>query len=180
MGSDIQAQEEFVSLLTNHQEVIRSYIISQIPGSPDVRDVLQDVNLVLWQRSKDFTPGTNFGAWACTMAYYKILDYRKKMKRDGCLVLSDDLSRLLVAQAEEQEPATLEAQRRGLRHCLAKLPQDKQSLLRARYESPLGNMDRVSSETGRTKASLRVTLTRLRAVLRKCIREYLTIGGCPR
>jgi len=33
---------------------MRSYIISLLPGSPDVRDVLQEVNIVLWEKMNDF------------------------------------------------------------------------------------------------------------------------------
>lgn len=44
MSKNVLTAPELVSLLIDHQDVIRSYIISQIPGSPDVRDVLQKVN----------------------------------------------------------------------------------------------------------------------------------------
>jgi len=50
MANPPHITQEFVSLLTDHQEVMRSYIISLIPGSPDVRDVLQEVNIVLWEK----------------------------------------------------------------------------------------------------------------------------------
>jgi RNA polymerase sigma-70 factor (ECF subfamily) len=52
--------QQFVALLTDHQETLRSYIISQLPGSPDVRDVLQEVNITLWERRDDFEGGVQF------------------------------------------------------------------------------------------------------------------------
>ncbi len=45
MRLDSQATSEFVGLLTSHQDALRSYIITQIPGSSDVPDILQEVNI---------------------------------------------------------------------------------------------------------------------------------------
>jgi len=174
--------QEFVSLLTNHQEVLRSYIISQIPGSPDVRDVLQDVNIHLWKKMNDFEPGTNFGAWACTVAYYKLLDYRKVRKRNGFLVFNEELCQSLAADAAVAEPDALEAKRQALQHCMAKLnPRDRQ-VLETRYRSPsaIDAMGSIAATTGRSKASLRVTLCRLRSLLRECITRQLVLEGGSR
>ena len=174
-----QRMQEFVSLLTNHQEVLRSYIIAQIPGSPDVRDVLQDVNIFLWKKMNDFEPGTNFGAWACTVAYYKVLDYRKVRKRNGFLVFSEELCHSLAEDSAAAEPDGLEAKRQALQHCLAKLnPKDRQ-VLESRYRCRSTNdaMGAIAATTGRSKASLRVTLCRLRTVLRECITKRLVLEG---
>ena len=78
------------------------YIISQLPGSPDVRDILQEVNIVLWEKMEKFEPGSNFGAWACTIAYYKILDHRKRMKREGFLMFDEELNRTLAEEFEQK------------------------------------------------------------------------------
>jgi len=178
MGKHPSISREFVSLLTDHQEIIRSYIISQMPGSSDVRDVLQEVNIVLWEKMGQFEPGTNFGAWACTVAHYKVLEHRKKeARRKGFLIFNDALSHSLAVESEDREPAELEARRRALDLCLAKLSARNRDLLRARYNSPGGDMDRIAAETGRSRASLRVTLFRLRSVLRRCIRSYLAREG---
>ena len=67
--------------MMDYQEIIRSYIISQIPGSPDVRDVLQEVNILLWEKMDKFELGTKLGAWACTIGYYKGREYRNPQAR---------------------------------------------------------------------------------------------------
>lgn len=169
--------QEFVSLLTDHQEVLRSYIIAQLPGSPDVRDILQEVNITLWERMHDFEPGTNFGAWACTTAYYKILDHRKRLKRDGRLIFDDALCERLVADSGQREPAALEMRRLALRTCLSRLSPANRELLECRYAQARGGMEELAEKTGRTRASLRVTLARLRASLRRCIHEKIRLEG---
>ena len=77
---------QFIQLLTSHQEVLRSYITSMLPNYQDVSDVLQDVNVKLWERQNTFEIGTNFGAWACTLARYSVLSHRSKLKRQGWLL----------------------------------------------------------------------------------------------
>ena len=81
--------------------MIRAYIITQIPGSPDVRDILQEVNVVLWEKRGTFKEGTNFGAWACTVARYKVLEHRRKEARHaGLFLFNDELSEFLGEKAQ--------------------------------------------------------------------------------
>lgn len=178
MSDDCKELQQFTSLLIDHQELIRSYIITQIPGSPDVRDVLQEVNVVLWEKQKSFQPGTNFGAWACTVARYKVLEHRRReARRSGFLVFNEELSRVLAAEVQEREPDSLEEHRWALDQCLAKLSPSNRRLLQARYDSSGGALARLSAETGRSRESLRVTLSRIRSSVRRCVRSLLTLEG---
>lgn len=181
MRNESKKMQEFTSLLIDHQEVIRSYIITQLPGSPDVRDVLQEVNMVLWEKQKSFQPGTNFGAWSCTVARYKVLEHRRReARRNGFLVFNDELSRALATDIQEREPALLEDQRWALDQCLAKLSPSNLRLLKGRYDSQGGALARLAAETGRSNESLRVTLSRIRTSVRQCIRGLLAFeGGIP-
>ena len=42
---------EFITLLTEHQPVLRGYIRSLLPNASDIQDVLQNTNIVLWERA---------------------------------------------------------------------------------------------------------------------------------
>jgi RNA polymerase sigma-70 factor (ECF subfamily) len=181
MRKDYQETQQFASLLIDHQEVVRSYIITQIPGSPDVRDVLQEVNMMLWEKQKSFRPGTNFGAWACTVARYKVLEHRRKeARRNGFLVFNDELSRVLADEVQERAPDALEEQRWALEQCLAKLSPANLKLLKARYDLSAGALTRLAAETGRSRESLRVTLCRIRDSVRRCMHNLLAMeGGLP-
>lgn len=160
---------EFVRLLTDHQSVLRSYLLSQMPNHPDVRDVLQEINIVLWEHMKSFELGTNFRAWACTVARHRVMHERRKLKRGSWLVFDDDLLATLAAEDEaDAHPGDFEARREALEKCLNKLRPVDRDLVEARYASKV-EMERFAEETGRTRASLRVTLFRVRASLRRCI-----------
>ena len=55
---------DFVKLLTGLQPSLRAFIVSLMPGSPDVQDVLQDVNVVIWEKMDSYESGSDFRAWA--------------------------------------------------------------------------------------------------------------------
>jgi uncharacterized repeat protein (TIGR01451 family) len=43
---------------------------------------LQETSVALWEMFDEFEEGTNFLGWACRIAYFRILRYREKKKRD--------------------------------------------------------------------------------------------------
>jgi RNA polymerase sigma-70 factor (ECF subfamily) len=115
-----------------------------MPGCSEVRDIQQEVNILLWEKMDQFKLGTNFGAWACTVAYYKVLDYRKKQKKNGFLVFSDELASLFRWESISRKPEALEAKRSALHDCLRKLTDKERALLDARYDSASDDMEQVS------------------------------------
>lgn len=164
--------------LIDSQEMLRCFVLSLVPNHPDVRDLLQEINIVLWEKRNTFEEGTNFANWACTVARYKAMNERRKLQRSNWLVFNDELINALAEKSAERTSDLLESKRSALKHCMKKLREVDQDLLVARYTSR-ETMDRWALETGRSRASLRVSLGRLRAVLRRCIeqRRAMERGG---
>lgn len=170
---------EFVSLLTSHQEVIRAYVTSLLPNYQDVNDVLQDVNVKLWERQNTFEIGTNFGAWACTMARYTVLSYRTKLKRQNWLLFSDELvEKLADPETSENDSSLMQTKRVALHQCLKKLKPKELELLRVRYDEDISVVDH-AEKVGSSAQSLRVVLHRIRVGLKDCVerREALERGA---
>ena len=163
---------EFVSLLTEHQADLWAFIITQLPGSPDVGDVLQKTNLTLWNKQSDFQPGTDFRAWALATARFEVLAHLKKHKRGNWLVFNDELLDTIATEAPETIPES-STRLNLLEQCLQKLRPNHRELLTHRYQSKEG-LDVYSRQSGRSVSSLSVTLHRIRATLRKCINEGLS------
>ena len=69
---------EFVRLYTASSRRIYTYILTLLPNRTDAEDVFQDVSALLWEKFHEFTPGTQFGAWACRIAYFKALKHRSR------------------------------------------------------------------------------------------------------
>lgn len=110
----------FVSLLTEHQADLWSYIISQLPGSSDVEDILQKTNLTLWTKQEQFKEGTNFIAWAFTVARFEVLAHLKKHKRQDWLVFSDELSETIAVEAKDSVQGS-NSRLVVLKHCMGKM-----------------------------------------------------------
>src|SRR5690606_1942058 len=82
--------EEFTRLYAECQKRLFIYISLLMPNTADAHDVLQDTNLVLWQKFEQFEPGTSFFAWAREVARYRVLRYRQIHSRD-CLPVQPEI-----------------------------------------------------------------------------------------
>ena len=166
--------QAYVKLMTEHQGNLRALIVSLMPGSPDVGDVLQETNAVLWQKRDRFEHGTNFLAWAFKIARYEVMHQRDRKRRDQRLVFSEKLVDVLTEMEplEESDEEVMSA----LDGCLAKLTEEQRQLVEARY-TPGRSLEQQAQQTGSSPGSLRVALHRIRAGLKQCIE--LTLARRP-
>lgn len=164
-------ESQLVGQLTDIQLGLALYVRSLMPGDPAARDVAQHANTTIWKKRQEFKPGTNFKAWAFSIARYEVLNYRKKQARDRILVFSDDLETLMAEELSEQAPA-LEDRHEALQHCLGRLPSRHRNLLMHRYASNTTLKD-YSEEAGTSVNSLKVTLHRLRNTLLTCMKRHM-------
>lgn len=163
--------EEFVKELTNHQTSMLAYIRSLAPGNNSARDLLQEVNITLWQRRESFELGTNFKAWAFQTIRYHMLNHRRRLASHGWLIFDDELIEKM-SPSFEIEPDELEDRHLALRKCLMKLrPQDRE-LLHHRYATS-ESLHEYARKTRRSTGTLKAVLFNLRAALRKCIEREL-------
>ena len=83
-----QPSTDFLKLYTGCQSRLYAFILTLV-GNPDqASEVLQETNLVLWQKAEQFEIGTNFMAWALKVARFQVMAFRKKQSRDR-LVFSE-------------------------------------------------------------------------------------------
>ncbi|MEM7231415.1 MAG: sigma-70 family RNA polymerase sigma factor [Planctomycetota bacterium] len=161
--------EEFLRLFLQHERRIFSFILGLVPNWNDAEDMLQDTATTLWEKYDDFETGTNFHAWALTVARYKVLEYRKKKRRD--LIFEDGLfetiSDSLATQAEKSE-----LRFDALRQCLSNLDAKDRELIRLRYR-PDATTRSVAEGVGRTTNAVYKTLNRVHRQLLLCVRNSL-------
>jgi RNA polymerase sigma-70 factor (ECF subfamily) len=169
--TESEREGQFVVLLTEIQLPLRLYVQSLLPGDPGARDVAQLANATIWRKRQDFTPGTNFKAWAFSIARFEVLNYRKQQARDSRLVFSEELEEIF---ATELIHATDDFERRqeALGHCLEKLRNKDRDLLMHRYSNS-GTLADYSEKSGQSANGLKVTLHRLRNALLDCIQNRL-------
>lgn len=166
---------DFVGLLTRHQPDLLAYIISLLPGDPEVPDIIQKSNLVLWNKRAHFREGTDFVAWAFSIARFEVLNHLKKQRRARPVLLDEELLETLSAEARE----SLDSPDRrlvALEICLGHLrPQDRE-LLEHRYRAG-SDLKEYADRQGRSVSALSVTLNRLRTILRRCVTRRLAAEG---
>ena len=174
MDLNAAQQAEFVGQIARHQAPLHAYIISLMPGMDGVDDVLQETNLVLWDKRQTFQAGTNFRAWACAIARFKVMGHRRKLAKLGFQLFDDELAEQLATECEA-EPEEFDGRLRALEKCLNRLEDKERGLIEHRYFSD-SNLDEYAAKCDRPVDSLRVTLFRIRAALKKCITGELTIN----
>lgn len=172
LSSNAPDDTEFVSLLTSHQPALRSFLRILIPNAEDIQDVLQNTNIALWERRGQFETGTNFQAWAFAIARFRALEFRRAKKKDQYLVFSEELIELFADEPFERSPDHIERRKQALRSCLTALKPKDRSLINARYATQT-KLDDFARSDGRSSASLRVILNRLRSALRRCIDQNM-------
>jgi RNA polymerase sigma-70 factor (ECF subfamily) len=140
----------------------------------DVDDLLQEINVVLWEKCDEFQPGTDFWSWASQIARFKVLNQVRKYGRER-LVFDDAVLQQLAAMAE-QKLQDLDRRRDALDHCLKQLPPAQRQLIDLRYASGQ-TVESIAESIGRPAGSIRQTLYRIRAALETCVQTQMTPGG---
>ena len=169
---DVEA--EFVALLTSGQAAIAVVVHALMPGEAGFEEVVQQTNAKLWEKRTEFELGTNFQAWASAIARYEVLNYRKKQARDSRLTFSDELDRTITDEVP-QMLSDLPQQQLALRKCLGELKAESRELLLARYRGE-ESISQLAAKLNRSVGGVRVTLSRLRDALLKCIERRLETG----
>ncbi|MFT5131293.1 MAG: RNA polymerase sigma-70 factor (ECF subfamily) [Rhodothermales bacterium] len=72
MSKEAKNEQLFEHLLLEHQHQVYGFILALVRNQKDAEDIFQDVCVVLWERFDTFTLGTNFVAWASTVACFRV------------------------------------------------------------------------------------------------------------
>lgn len=164
---------DYLKLITAHQSAIYGYIRSLAPGV-DIEDVVQETNIILWEKAETFRKGTNFKAFAFRIAHLKTLEALRSERRRSWLVLDGDiLERLAEIDDEGGGDGAAHA---ALRDCLAALPEEERTLVHARY-TRRETIRQIADRDGRSEGSLQQRFFRIRNSLRECILRSLAREG---
>lgn len=162
---------QFVQFITDHQRRIYAFILSLLHRPSEADDVLQETNTVLWEKRETFEPDSDFAAWACRVAYFQVMAYRKKNRREH-VHFDDSLIAQLATDSEERE-SRFDARREALMTCLDSLTPAQRSMVSKRY-APGGSVSKIAESLHKSTASVSQALYRIRAALMHCIQRKLT------
>src|SRR5258708_25149977 len=133
---EADSRKRLMALMTRHQRQICGYIYTLVPIRHDAEDLLQETSLVICEKFDDFEEGTDFVAWACQIAYWRVRYSRQKYARSKVVFHQEIVD--AVAQTASGMTAELDDRHVALGHCLQKLhPRDRELLL-SPYEARCG------------------------------------------
>ncbi|MFG0287093.1 MAG: sigma-70 family RNA polymerase sigma factor [Rhodopirellula sp. JB044] len=159
-----------MSLFDASHRVIRLYLRSLLPTQNDVEDVFQETSLVMWREFDRFEAGTNFGAWACSIAFNQVRAWRTRQQRER-LRFSDDMTEMLSDEFIEHSDH-YDDFIRALDRCMERLPSHQRLLIdkRCRQEMPF---EAIAADVQRPEASVRAIVSRVRKSLRDCVNRKM-------
>jgi RNA polymerase sigma-70 factor, ECF subfamily len=172
--NETEQRKQLVALMTQHQRRIFSYIYTLVPDRYDAEDLLQETSVVICEKFDEFRPGSDFVAWACQIAYWRIRYARQKFARSKVVYqqeLVDALAQTAAVMREE-----LDERHEALAQCLQKLPQRDRELVLTRYE-PGSGVPEAAKRSGRSLEAAYKALARLRKLLFDCVTHQLASQG---
>jgi len=162
--------EEVQLLFVRHENSIRAFIRALQPSLSDADDILQETFLTISRKASSFEIGTNFTAWACSIARLKVLENFRQNKRAN--VLSE---KAVIALTEDApSPEAFKEREHALEECIAKLPAKLRDLLWRRYSRRQSSTE-MAEALGMTSNAVRVALSKARVGLRDCINLQLKV-----
>jgi len=172
--SEAEDRKRLVTLVTQHQRRIFAYIHALVPDPHDAEDLLQETNLVICEKFHEFRPETDFVAWACQIAWWRVRRARQKFARSK--VVFDDAVLQAVSSTAATMVRDLDARHEALADCLQRLPLRDRQLVLTRYERG-ANVTEAARDSGRSLEAAYKALARIRKALFDCVTDRLTRQG---
>jgi RNA polymerase sigma-70 factor, ECF subfamily len=165
-----EREARFLQLFLANERRIYSYILALVPVWSDADDVLQETSAVMWRKLDEFEVGSDFLAWALSIARFEVLNHRKKQGR-ARVHFSDEAVTLLadgITSRREDSDIRLAA----LDACVEKLGQRERELIRLRYQ-PGAKVQEIADRLGRSLQAVYKSLDKIHTQLLLCVRRSL-------
>jgi len=168
-----ERRQAFTSLLGKVDLRLQAFILSLVPHWADASEIAQEVRLSLWEQFDDYDTSKDFGAWACTIARYKVMAFHKDSSR-GYAKMSSEFVEAIAVQAAQEDPRE-ESRLAAMFQCLESLPAGQKELL-VRHYSRGDRLKDIAVQLGESFDGLRQRLARIRRKLSQCIEHRLRSG----
>jgi RNA polymerase sigma-70 factor (ECF subfamily) len=171
--NEAEKRKLLMALMTRHQRQIFAYIYTLVPDRHDAEDLLQETSVVICEKFDEFAQGTDFVAWACQIAWWRVRYARQKFARSK-VVFDDEVFAAVAATAATMREE-LDERHEALADCLQKLAPRDRELVMTRYERGSGVAE-AAQRTGRSMDAAYKALNRLRKLLHDCVTDRLAHG----
>jgi RNA polymerase sigma-70 factor, ECF subfamily len=164
--------DQIVAQIAQHQGSLYAYILSMLFRRQDALDVLQETNMVLWRKRDQAPVGPEFLPWACRVASFETLEYKRKYSRDRHFFSDSMIANLaestLVAAVEHDARIT------ALQQCVKRLSDRSRDLLLQRYDRCQGVAE-IAESSSQSVAAVAQALYRIRQRLLSCVQKAIAL-----
>ena len=168
-----QQVQEFIRLLVAGQSRIYAYVMAVIGNRNDADDIMQETTSKMWQKFDTFESGTDIVAWGVAIARYRIMEFRRKQRKDARIRFSEKTF-IELEQESKSRLDDIDEYVNSLKNCVEKLPAHDKSLVVLRYEQGLSVKD-ISLRMSRTVQNVYYHLSRIHSLLLKCVKSSVEI-----
>jgi RNA polymerase sigma-70 factor, ECF subfamily len=166
----------FLRLFLQNERRLYAYILTLLPHRADADDILQEASLVLWDKFDENNPPADFAAWACRIAYFKVLDFLKKRRRSRVQFSQQMLERIGETAVDHAETLQLDERREALQRCIDKLRPRDRDLLVQRFADGATTQS-TAAQFGRSVDAVYKALSKIRQALFDCVTRALAREG---
>ncbi len=167
---DDNVVDRFSALFERHGRAIYGHVRALVPNSADADEVFQETCVTLWTKFDQYRPDTDFRAWACRIAYYKVLKLRDRQVRSPRLYSPEFLG--LVSEELIVMSDVLDARTEAMLLCREKLSRRDRDLL-DRFHREGSTAKDVARWVGRNVHYVYRSIRRIHDFLYECINSAL-------
>lgn len=160
----------FLNLFSKTQTRLYAFILMIVHNDYDAEEIFQETSALLWEQFDRFEPGTNFGAWAVSIAKIKVLEYLRQKKKNRRL-FQQELYEELSQMAEGQSGA-MDGRLKALSSCFQRLDRSYRSLLFLRYQKNL-SIIAIAEQKGVSAGILYRKMSKVFNSLRHCVERTM-------
>jgi RNA polymerase sigma-70 factor (ECF subfamily) len=161
---------QFVTLLNSVHGRLHGFLAVLLGNRTDADDVLQRASLTMWKKFGDFTLGTDFFAWASSIAFYEAKSFQRLALRSR--LHFDEALMEKLAEERRDDLRHREARLAALEGCIEEMEPSGRELVREFYLNDAG-IASLAERLGRAPQTLYNKLNALRRSLADCVTQRL-------
>jgi RNA polymerase sigma-70 factor, ECF subfamily len=168
-----QRHSMFVELLSVSRRPLLGYLMALLGRRHDAEDVLQRASITMWRRFETFEVGSDFLAWASTVAFYEAKNFLRVAGRSR-MQFSDELLQTLATE-RLSDIATTPTRLASLHECLQKLEEPQRQLVQSVYFDD-ADIATLAASLGRAPQTIYNKLNLIRRRLADCVTQRMLEG----
>ena len=166
--------DAFAALLDAHLPHVRTFLALKAPVPQLVDELAHDTFVFAFRHLGEFEPGTSFRAWVRAIAWNLLRAEVQRFAREQVKQEKFTAWQLAEWEANSAE-STSSAEAEHLHDCLAQLDGPLRELITLKYHGD-HTTETIAAKLKRSLVWVRVSLFRVRALLRECIEAKLKGG----